>query len=72
MWLSQFDTLLRNYELKLVKAQIESDSEIIRSNSNSYNLKWIRKRNKNSEKFRDELIQEIFIQKQKQISLKSK
>ena len=30
------------YELKLVKEQIESDSEIIRSKSDSYNLKWIR------------------------------
>ncbi len=47
------------YELKLVKAQIESDSEIIRSNSDSYNLKWIIKRHKDSEKFRDELIHEI-------------
>ena len=47
------------YELKLVKEQIESDSEIIRSKSDSYNLKWIRKRNRNSEKYRDELIHEI-------------
>ena len=60
------------YELKLVKKQIESDSEIVRSNSDSYPIKYIRKRNRNNEKYRDELIQEIFAQKQKQISLKSK
>lgn len=50
---------LLKYELKLVKEQIESDSEIGRSNSDSYNLKWIRKRKRNTEKYRDELIHEI-------------
>lgn len=50
---------LLKYELKLVKKQIEEDSDIVRSNSDSYPIKYIRKRNRNNEKYRDELIHEI-------------
>lgn len=50
---------LLKYELKLVKKQIEEDNEIVHSNSDSYPIKYIRKRNRNNEKYRDELIREI-------------
>lgn len=53
------------YELKLVNAEIISYEEVIRSNGDMYYTKIIKKRKRSTEIYRDELIDEIAIIKER-------
>lgn len=58
-------TRMLKYELKLVNAEITVYEDVIRSNGDMYYTKIIKKKKRSAETYRDELIDEIAILKER-------